>query len=91
LDNERKNEITKFANRASFKIIDLAQKKAVKRGFGGRKISKIEAGDRIAGKDIFWVKICERQRTEKPSDRIEFFEDVWVDGYLWPFYIRVTF
>jgi hypothetical protein len=88
---EKKNAIINFVNRASLVIIDLTKDKAIKRGFDPRKISKIEAGDRLTDGKIFWIKVCEKQQGEKSSKQFEFFEDVWHLGYFWPLYIRVTF
>jgi len=88
---KRKDATTGFVNRAVLEIIDLAKDKAIKRGFDPRKISRVEAGDRLSDGTIFWIKVCEKQHAEKSSGQIEFFEDVWSRGYFWPLYIRVTF
>ncbi|MDD5555319.1 MAG: hypothetical protein WC410_02800 [Candidatus Paceibacterota bacterium] len=89
---EKKKALSEFIVKASPEIIDAAKKQALKRGFNSEDISKIEAGDYVTGGVIFWVKVCERQRTtEEPSREIVFFEDVWISGYYWPLHIKVTF
>jgi len=89
---ERENAITSFVIDAQEQIIDLAKDKAVKRGFDPRKISKIEAGNRVKGLTVFWVKICERQR-EGSGEKIEFVDDVYDkdNKHFYRYYIRATF